>query len=518
MSYVSIVTSDKGWILEKLATQIADRLPYVKYSDCHDPKADIQYYVTYSTWRIKLSPIEVAYFAHLEEDQAARDHFFHVAKQVDACVCHSGMYEQILREHGVSNVTTISPGVDLDAFKPVIKIGVVGRTYHTGRKGEALVRQVMDVPGIDWHFTGEGWPGPALKIPEGKLADFYNQMDYILVPALYEGGPMCVVEALACGTPVIAPPVGWVSEFPHIEFKTGDVADLRRVLEGIVAKRQNLRESALGRTWDKWAEGHDRLFMGLLRKAGLTPVRGPDSVRFGRVALLLHGSESKSLGGPSVRVPRTAFELRQRGVSAQRLQFPDPELLQADILHGFNVWALNSALSMARRVRTLDKPFVFSPIFLDLSEKEFWERRIPELVNESEDAAGVEEILLAQRRIHQAKGGAAEAVPGQHTMVREMIAAVDHVICLSEHERASLQRIGAAPKAASIVRNPVDAVRYSNADPELFAKTYGLRDFVLCVARLEPRKISCYFCTLCVTVACQSSSLDILRMSAILKA
>ena len=488
MSYVNIVTSDTGWILEKLATEISTRLPYVRHSDTCDPKADIQYYVTYSTWRARLSPIEVAYFAHLEQDQATRDLFFQVAGRVDFCVCHSEIYEQILRGNGVATVTTIPPGVDIDTFKPTVKIGVVGRTYHTGRKGEALVRQVMDVPGIKWHFTGEGWPGPALNIPGSKLPDFYNEMDYILVPALYEGGPMCVVEALACGTPVIAPPIGWVPKFPHIEFKTGDANDLRRVLEGVVAERNKLRESAAGHTWDNWAEGHDRLFRELLKKAGLSPALAPERIRFGRVALLQHGSESKSLGGPTVRIPRTASELRQRGVPALRIQFPDPAVLQADLLHGFNVWSLHSALSMARRARSLDKPFVFSPIFLDLSEKELWESRIPDFVSNATDDSFIEESVLAYRENNQEREQPAEAAPGQHAMVREMISAADHVIFLSEYEKFSLKRIGATANAASIVRNPIDADRFGAASSDLFVSKYGLKDFVLCLARIEPRK------------------------------
>jgi hypothetical protein len=50
------------------------------------------------------------------------------------------------------------------------------------------------------------------------------------MPALYEGGPICVVEALACGTAVIAPPVGWVPTYPRTEYPIGDIAELSRVL------------------------------------------------------------------------------------------------------------------------------------------------------------------------------------------------------------------------------------------------------------------------------------------------
>ena len=69
--------------------------------------------------------------------------------------------------------------------------------------------------GIEWSFTGEGWPGQALNLPYDKMPDFYNSGLHSR-PSLYEGGPMCVVEGLACGKEIIASDVGWVKEFPHI--------------------------------------------------------------------------------------------------------------------------------------------------------------------------------------------------------------------------------------------------------------------------------------------------------------
>ncbi|WP_270938250.1 glycosyltransferase, partial [Falsiroseomonas oryzae] len=293
MTTVNIVTSDRGWVLERLAREIATRLPYVTFGEGPDRTAAIQYYMTYSCRRRRLSPVEVAYFAHLEPEGDARDRFFAVAREVQHCVCHARLYEAVLREAGIAAVTTIPPGVDLETFRPKLRIGVVGRTYHTGRKGEHLVEQVMDIPEIEWFFTGEGWPGPALRLRPEELPDFYRGLDYVLVPALYEGGPMCVVEALACGTAVIAPPVGWVPDFPHVEFQAGDAADLRRVLLELVEKKRALRASVLDRGWDAWAEGHDRLFRDLAAGHGLTlrpaaerPARPP---RPRRIGLFLHG-------------------------------------------------------------------------------------------------------------------------------------------------------------------------------------------------------------------------------------
>ena len=497
---VNIVTSDRGWILEKLASELTQRLPYVRHRDAVDPSASIQYYITYSCRRQRVSPIELAYFAHLEKNEETAAEFFAAARDVDYCVCHSRMYEDVIRDKGIENVISISPGVDLDQFVPRVKIGVVGRTYHTGRKGESLVQQVMDVPGIEWHFTGDGWPGPAEPVPGNKLCDFYNGMDYILVPAFYEGGPMCVVEALACGVPVIASPVGWVGEFPHIAFKNGDAADLRRVLEQVVSERAALRGAVLDRTWDAWAEGHDKLFQNLLKEhrprlhISEDGASRDDDVRedLGKVVLLTHGSERHSLGGPTVRVPATADYLRRRGVFAEVRNFPDPAIFDADVIHGFNVWSLETALTMARKCHSLGKPFVFSPIFLDQTENEFWSGTIPQLFAQEWEADRLEaELVLARAAFEHARElgrTTTEAAPGHHAYVREMIRLADEVICLSEHEQRALRRIGAEVETSTIVRNPVDVGRFGHADPNLFADAFGLKDYVVCVGRIESRK------------------------------
>ncbi|MGE0797619.1 MAG: glycosyltransferase [Lautropia sp.] len=475
----------------------------MSYGETDDPSADIQYYITYSRRRARVSPIEVAYFAHLERDQQTAQKFFDVASSVEHCVCQATLYEKILRDNGHAHVSVISPGVDLEKFALKVRVGVVGRTYHTGRKGEQLVARLTDIPEIDWHFTGEGWPGPARHIPEHQLADFYRDMDYILVPALYEGGPMCVVEALACGREVVASDVGWVSDFPHIAFENGNVEDLRRVLLELIERKRALRATVLDRTWDAWAEGHDRLFRDLLVRhgrslpsiTGVTREGRDESRSFGasfKPALILHGNEKMSLGGPSVRVPRTARELRALGVDAEVAWSGDASLADFDLIHAFNVWNPDTALALLHRGRTIDRPLVLSSIYLDLSERPYWDDELPGLLAGSVDRDALDRQLcnnarrLAARRASSARQP--EPVPGYHAKIREMLALCDHVICLSQRERELLASLGADTKACTIVHNPVDADSFSGGDPDLFADTYGVRDYVLCVARLEPRK------------------------------
>ncbi len=444
----------------------------------------------------------MGFFAHMEKDPNLQKLFYDTARAIDVPVTMNSLYRDMLHDAGIRSAISIPPGVDHERFQPKLRIGVVGRAYHTGRKGEGLVSQLMDMPEIDWHFTGSGWPLPGKYVSEENLPDFYRSMDYILVPALYEGGPMCVPEALATGTPVISSKVGWVPEFPHIPFKNGDADDLRRVLTELLDTKQTLFKSTEAYTWDNFAEQHDRVFNDLLKKAGKKrvnffspkPEKARPAIDFTTpVRLLMHGNESTTLGGPSIRVPRTAEALRALGVPAQAGTFADASKIEEGIVHLFNVWSPHSALKALRSLKRAGKFVVFSPIYLDLGEREFWQFQLPNLPMDTPHI--IAETYEAARRHQANRGRLPEAVPGYNAMVREMLGLADHVVFLSSAEREALAAIGAEVEddRCSLVKNPVDTDIWREGDPGLFRETFlksaaRNSDYIVCVGRIEPRK------------------------------
>src|ERR1044072_7928 len=178
---VHIKSSDPGWILERMTQALAQRLAYVTTSNPTNPDAAIQYYLNYTEYGGRVSPIELASFTHGDEAMPeVKELYFAVARQVDVAVCMAERYAAELRSKGIREVHVIRPGVDLDRFTPRVKIGVVGRTYACGRKGEALVRDVLDTPGIEWHFTGSGWPLSRRALGEADMPGLEREMGYIL--------------------------------------------------------------------------------------------------------------------------------------------------------------------------------------------------------------------------------------------------------------------------------------------------------------------------------------------------
>ncbi|MEI8167768.1 MAG: glycosyltransferase family 1 protein, partial [Chloroflexales bacterium] len=91
-------------------------------------------------------------------------------------------------------------------------------------------------------------------VPEEHLVALYHAAELLVYPSLYEGFGLPVVEAMACGTPVITSPVGSIPEV------AGDAALLIDPQDtgALVAAMQRLVESPELRQ-DLIARGYERL-------------------------------------------------------------------------------------------------------------------------------------------------------------------------------------------------------------------------------------------------------------------
>lgn len=181
-----------------------------------------------------------------------------------------------------ANVRPISNGTNVDLFHPyrpgpsVVQEQTgfdsyclfVGRL--TPRKApDILLRALADVAGVNCAFVGDGPMRPKLEalarelgiadrvgfigtVQSALLGRIYADADFLVLPSVAEGTPLVVIEAMACGIPVLAARVSglpalvrdWETGFL---VKPGDVGELTmamRFLAGDPELRERLSHGA----------------------------------------------------------------------------------------------------------------------------------------------------------------------------------------------------------------------------------------------------------------------------------
>jgi glycosyltransferase involved in cell wall biosynthesis len=153
---------------------------------------------------------------------------------------------------------------------------------------ELFVDAVARLPGVHGLVVGEGPEHAALvaramqlgvgarmrfvpNMPQSRLRLAYGAADALVLASSREGWPNVVLEALACGTPVVATRVGGVPEILTapvagccVAERTADaLADAARTLLAAPPPRDAVRAHALGFDWDTVA----RAQLALLRSA-----------------------------------------------------------------------------------------------------------------------------------------------------------------------------------------------------------------------------------------------------------
>ncbi len=177
--------------------------------------------------------------------------------QVESCfhadkimvVCKKYLDELILKGVPKDKLFLIYNGVDTDFFsltdkiRSRVKLGISKEDFtigfsakassdHDGRKGVDIFLRVISNLSTnlkdDLHLiiTGPGWDEMIKNItsnnihihyfpflPIEQMPDFYKSLNLYLVTAKVEGGPVPLLEAMSCGTPVITTPVGTALDF-----------------------------------------------------------------------------------------------------------------------------------------------------------------------------------------------------------------------------------------------------------------------------------------------------------------
>lgn len=260
---INIVTVNTGWILQRTSERLAAKFPEI-FTVSHEPTNskdfDANFYMDITNCFHKKSEIlDIGFFTHLHE--GSMRYAPYQAILLDHVIHKSTRYFEAFKANNFpeSKMSIGYPFEVPDTFrfkKP--KIGVFQRGKHEGKGHHFLLEFFRRniVKNFDWMFIGDGWQELVFKAAEkcvfidhttdGYLdyhdyPGLYHSCDYVLIPSLWEGGPISVIEANACGIPIIAPDVGWVNQSDEFlceyPYRTGDADSLESVLYSLVETR-----------------------------------------------------------------------------------------------------------------------------------------------------------------------------------------------------------------------------------------------------------------------------------------
>lgn len=233
--------------------------------------------------------------------------FAYIWKKSSATVSNSqGLKELALKTNSKQEIKVIYNGIDIEKFKPTGNIKntkefiiMPGASRITGRKGlnylvEAISKLVPKYPNVKLKIVGDGNERENLEkqvrdleienkvefmgqVLHKKVLEFYQEASVFVLPSLNEGMSNAMLEALACGLPIISTQTGGADELVRdgengyiIKFK--DSNDIVEKLEKLMNDPDLLqkmgeasRRRAQNLSWENVAKEYFELYKKVSR-------------------------------------------------------------------------------------------------------------------------------------------------------------------------------------------------------------------------------------------------------------
>ena len=227
------------------------------------------------------------------------------ATRADGIVTVCTALKTCLVELGIDGgkIEVLRNGVDLGQFRPKEReplrrhFGMRGRTlasvgYLIERKGHDIVIEALaNLPGHSLFIAGEGPQRRELEglaertgvgdrvhflggLPHDRMVDLYNAADALILASSREGWANVLLEAMACGTPVVATDIWGTPEVVAAEEagllvrerNSGAFAEAIERLFADLPDRAATRRYAEGFSWDDTTSGQLALFGELVAR------------------------------------------------------------------------------------------------------------------------------------------------------------------------------------------------------------------------------------------------------------
>lgn len=213
--------------------------------------------------------------------------------------------------------------------------------------------------------------------------------------------------------------------------------------------------------------------------------------------LMVNTYEGRSGGGDMHQLKKTKQYLERLGVQVDVDLTVRPDPRGYDLVHLWNTWFPYQTLLQAKAIRVLepDIPIVLSPIYWDVTEKNWADLAVPKIFRESNNPATLDILLnhLANDELeiegYKRSEYNQECFLGFKDYQKQIIGLMDYLLPQSYAEMRNLELLGCCGLPPyTIVRNAAEAAIFDKADPKWFIDKYRVKDFVLTVGLVEPRK------------------------------
>ena len=139
------------------------------------------------------SKISIAHKHFLDFDK------FKIQKQLNERDSSVGYIGRLSEEKGILNFVKAIPAILKEKENLEFLIG------GGGQLGDKI-EKYLDEENLNNKVKLVGW------IPHDKISDYLNELKLLVLPSYTEGLPNIMLEAMACGTPVLATPVGAIPD------------------------------------------------------------------------------------------------------------------------------------------------------------------------------------------------------------------------------------------------------------------------------------------------------------------
>lgn len=272
---INIVTVNSGWVLQKIAERIHRELRKICVSSIShrpSPFVDANFYIDVQNCYFgPTSTFDIGWFTHVHEDNPENINHKWLTLDYIMHIC-TRYYEMFSKIYPTSKMKVAYQGEVSPAFslkKPTLGIFQIGGFEGKGQGVMMSLGRRQCLNHYKTLFVGTGWED-VVSFYKSKNLDVqhitdesyenypshYDKIDFLLIPSMWEGGPMAVVEAYAKGIPIISSNVGVVGKDLEVDYmyEPGDIDALENILKSIMEKPMERRRKVLGLSWKKYAK------------------------------------------------------------------------------------------------------------------------------------------------------------------------------------------------------------------------------------------------------------------------